>query len=361
MKQIPHSQPSIGTPEWKILRDPIERRYIAAGSLTETFERLLAEHIGVKHIFVVDSGTSALHLALLALGVKQGDEVIIPSYICSSVLDAVNYTGAQAVIADINETSYNMTVATIQPCVSKKTKAIIVPHLFGLAAPIDKIKAAFPKISIIEDCAQAIGGALHAHSNKKLGSMGDISIFSFYATKVITTGKGGAVATNNNTYAKTIRDLRSNDLISKYRVRYNYSFTDLQAAMGLQQLKKLPQFLKKRRALAQMYLHGLRSANLVLPPQDGHIYYRFVVQFPKNVSVEKITAIATHMKQSGIEVSQTPVWKPIHQLLRLPKRQYPHTETIYDHVLSLPIYPSLSKNDIRHIIQIFLTIYPTRT
>src|SRR3990167_7263040 len=215
MKQIPHSQPSIGTPEWKILRDPIERRYIAAGSLTETFERLLAEHIGVKHIFVVDSGTSALHLALLALGVKQGDEVIIPSYICSSVLDAVNYTGAQAVIADINETSYNMTVATIQPCVSKKTKAIIVPHLFGLAAPIDKIKAAFPKISIIEDCAQAIGGALHAHSNKKLGSMGDISIFSFYATKVITTGKGGAVATNNNTYAKTIRDFRSNYLISK--------------------------------------------------------------------------------------------------------------------------------------------------
>ncbi len=188
---IPHSRPTLGEDEVRAVAAVIESGNIAEGEVVQRFEKAFARKMGVQHAVAVSSGTAALHLALLAMGIGPDEEVIIPSYVCTALLHAVQYVGARPVLAEIDPLIFNIDPDDVQKRITTRTGAIIVPHLFGAAADLDKLLKL--NVPIIEDCAQAVGGT---YQQKPLGTFGDIAIFSFYATKVMATGEGEMVTSN---------------------------------------------------------------------------------------------------------------------------------------------------------------------
>jgi dTDP-4-amino-4,6-dideoxygalactose transaminase len=339
IKIIPHSRPSIGPEEAKAVTNVIESGYIAEGEMVEQFETAFAKFLGVDHAMTANSGTSALHLALLALEVGAGDEVIIPSYVCSALLNAVNYARATPVLAEIDPDTYNLDVTDVQNRINKRTKAIIVPHLFGLSADMGHLLKL--DVPIIEDCAQSIGTTYH---QRLAGTFGDVAVFSFYATKVITTGEGGMLATNSGKIAERIRDLKAYDKRQDYKVRFNYKMNDIQAAMGITQLEQVGSIIWRRKEIAARYRRSFCSLRLKLPPADpGHIYFRYVLELGTESSpwIEKL-------KRLGI-ICEQPVHVPLHQSLKL--TGYPATEAAWRQSLSIPIYPILTDEEIDRIIE----------
>ncbi len=336
---INHSRPTISKHEITAVIKVLRSGYLANGPICQKFERSFSRFIGVKESVAVTSGTAALHLALLALNVGAGDEVIIPSFVCAAVLNAVNYTGAKARLADIELEDFNLSLDDVTRRLSKKTKAIILPHIFGKPADIRNfLKLGIP---IIENCAQGVGAKLRG---KRIGSFGTLSTFSFYATKVLTTGYGGMVCSNNSTYIKRIKDIIVPDEREDYKVRYNYKMSDISAALGLSQLKRLRFFIAKRRRLAKAYDEILSSSKeIVLPSGDGHIYFRYVIRIRGDIK-----KIIKGLAKRGIEAKR-PVFKPLHQYLGFKKSEYPKAEAAYNSAISLPIYPTLSEGEARFI------------
>jgi dTDP-4-amino-4,6-dideoxygalactose transaminase len=210
---IPHSRPTLGPEELRRVTRVFESRHIAQGEMVQRFEQTLAAKLGAEYAVCTSSGTAALHLTLLAMNIGDPDEVIIPSYVCSALLNAVNYVGATPVLADVDPETCNIDPADVKRRLTGRTRAIIVPHLFGLAANLDDLLNL--KVPIIEDCAQAIGGSYH---HKPLGSFGQAAIFSFYATKMITTGEGGMVVSNSKKFIERTRDLREYDKSADYKI-----------------------------------------------------------------------------------------------------------------------------------------------
>ena len=336
---IPHSRPTIGSQEAKAVSKVIESGYIAEGEVVEQFEAACAKFLGIDHAISTNSGTSALHLTLLAMGVGTGDEVIIPSYVCSALLNAVNYTGATPVLADIHPDSYNLNVTDAKKRIKECTKAIIVPHLFGRAADMEPLlKLGVP---IIEDCAQSIGST---YNRCPVGTLGEAAVFSFYATKVITTGEGGMIATNSEKIAARIRDLKAYDKRRDYMIRFNYKMTDIQAALGIAQLKQLGPIIRRRREIAARYNRAFKSLRLKLPPDDpGQIYFRYVLGLRADSDpwIEKLARL-------GI-ICERPIHVPLHRNLKL--GGYPTTENAWRQSLSIPIYPALTNEEVSRIIE----------
>ena len=312
---------------------------LAQGKVTSLLEDNIASFVGAKHAVAVSSGTAALHLSLLALGIKDGAEVIIPSYVCTALLNAVNYAGARPVLADINPDTYNIEVGSIKKAVTNKTRAVIVPHMFGLAADIDDIVSL--GIPVIEDCAQSIGARI---KGRYAGSFGTLSIFSFYATKMLGAGEGGMVLSDDPDLIETVRDLRGYDERDTYKTRYNYKITDIQTALCNSLLKKLPSFIDKRKEIASTYNAGLTGEKIKTPIVQGereHVYYRYVV------SVKNPLQFMSEMKSRGVECRR-PVFKPLHAYLQL--SGYPNTDEVCGNAVSIPIYPSLRKEEVRMIV-----------
>jgi dTDP-4-amino-4,6-dideoxygalactose transaminase len=335
---IPHSRPLIDENDIKAVEAVIKSYNLSEGRHVKRFEEEVAKYIGVKGGVALNSGTSALHLALLSLNIKKGDEVIIPSYVCTALLNAIRYVGAIPIISDIEEEGYNIAPYNVSPLITKNTKAIIVPHLFGLPAEIDKFLEF--GIPIIEDIAQAFGAE---YKGKNLGSYGILSIVSFYATKVITTGEGGMVLSDSEELLENIRDIRNYDNKEDYKVRYNYKMTDFQASLGLSQLKKLPYILKRRRNIANRYIESLEGLPISLPrniESRDNIYYRFVI------GVKNIDSVIKDFWERGIECKK-PIFKPIHHYLGL--KGFKNSEYAYNSFISIPIYPSLSDNEVEKI------------
>jgi dTDP-4-amino-4,6-dideoxygalactose transaminase len=335
---IPHSRPTLGPAEAKAVSQVIESGYIAEGELVKKFENAFAQFLGAEYATSTNSGTSALHLTLLAMGVGLGDEVIIPSYVCSALLNAVNYTRATPILADIDPETYNLDVTDVRKRINKNTKAIVVPHAFGLAADMDSLLEL--DVPIVEDCAQAIG----AISNlRPVGLFGVAAIFSFYATKVITTGEGGMVATNSRDIAARIEDLKAYDKREDYKVRFNYKMNDIQAALGIVQLKQLEFLIRRRKEIAKRYHRAFNSYRIKLPPSDsGHIYFRYVLDL--NMDSRPWTHELARM---GI-ICERPIHCPLHQTLKC--SGYPATEKAWKQSLSIPIYPTLNDEEISRII-----------
>ena len=342
---IPHSRPTIGPEEAKAVSEVIESGYIAEGEVVKKFESAFAKRFGVDFAISTNSGTSALHLTLLAMGVGSGDEVIIPSFVCSALLNAVNYTGATPIPADIDPDSYNLDVADVQRRIKKCTKAIVVPHLFGLAADMKPFLEF--DVPVIEDCAQSIGATYHG---LPAGTIGAAAIFSFYATKVITTGEGGMVVCKSEDIAAQIRDLKSYDKREDYKVRFNYKMTDIQAALGIVQLKRLESIIRRRKAIAERYDSAFSAFDLKRPPVDsGHIYFRYVLGL-KMDSRPWIQELA----RMGI-ICDRPIHFPLHQNLKL--SGFPVAEKAWKQSLSIPIYPTLTDEEISRIIDSVTTCH----
>jgi perosamine synthetase len=343
---IPHSRPLIDEEDIKAVAEVLASGHIAQGERVKEFENAIANFVGVKHAVACSSGTAAIHLALNSLGVKKGDEVIMPSYVCSSLYFATLYVGAKPVIADIDISDLNISTKSVRGLISAKTKAIIVPHMFGIPAEIDEFLKL--EIPIIEDCAQSLGAE---YKGRRVGSFGDLAIFSFYATKMITTGEGGMVITNSNDLYSKINEIRDYDKKPLTPVKYNYKMTDFQAALGISQFKKLPRFIKRRREIATLYNKKLSNYNVKLfsiPHYKEPVFYRYVVMVNDAESIQK------RAKENGVTFEK-PVHKPLHKSLNA--SECPNSDEAYEKALSIPIYPSLREEELSYIISAFDKIF----
>lgn len=334
-----HSRPTLGDEEIERVRMVMNSGHLTQGGMVLRFERAMASYIGAKGAVACNSGTSALHLALLGMEIGPGDEVIIPTYVCTALLNAVRYVNAAPVLADIDPNTLNLDPEDIKRKLRPQTRAIIVPHLFGMAADIEPLlKLGVP---IIEDCAHAVGATYH---KQKIGSFGHAAIFSFYATKMMTSGEGGMVLSNCAELLEKIRDIRQYDNRADTRLRYNYKLMDIQAAIGLTQLEKLPDFIERRRSIAKDYNSGFKNMPAKLPPDDpGSVYYRYILQTGKKNIPEVIEQLGKH----GIECAR-PVFEPLHRLLNI--NGFPQSEQAWSQSLSIPIYPSLTTRQTRRVI-----------
>jgi len=339
MEIIPHSRPTIGEEEAAAVASVLASGQLAQGEQVLCFEKTLASLIGVAGAVAVSSGTAALHLALLALEIGEDDEVVIPSFVCPALLNAIRYVRAVPVLTDINPETFNMDVPDLKKRLTGKTKAVIVPHMFGLPADIREIVSL--GVPVIEDCAQSLGSR---YEGLPTGSFGTLSVFSFYATKVICTGEGGMIASGDSRLLGKIRDLRDYDEKDDGCLRYNYKLTDLQAALGLTQLRKLPALLGRRLAIAGRYhefFRGYLLSKPVCPSDREHIYYRYIIR------TERLLKLLDAGREAGIAYRR-PVFKPLHHYLKM--TGYPQTDAAFFGTVSLPIYPSLLDTEIKTII-----------
>ena len=337
---IPHSRPSLSESDSRAVLSVLKSGQLSQGPVVERFEKQLATYIGKREAAATSSGTSALHLALLALGVREGDEVVIPSFVCTAVLHAVAKAGATAVLADIDPVTFNISPSSVAKKITARTKAVVIPHMFGQPANLEELSGL--GIPLIEDCAQSIGAN---YKGRRVGSMGTLSVFSFYATKVITSGEGGMVLSDSESHIAKVKDLRDYDHREDYVSRFNYKMTDIQAALGQSQLSRLGELLQRRREIVSLYFKEFKNGPFELPVDArdlSHIYFRFVVKFEKTGE-----AFQKHMKDRNI-ICLRPVHKPLHDYLHL--NGFPITSDAWQKTLSIPLFPSLSDEEIERIL-----------
>jgi perosamine synthetase len=363
MRIIKINEPCIGNEEIElvvnVLKSGILSNRNGSGPIVSSFERKFANYVQAKHAVAFCSGTAALHAALLSIDIKAGDEVIVPSFTFSATANAVVLAGAKPVFADIDENTYCITSESVQKVITRKTKAIIPVHLYGLPADLDPIIEIARKYDayVIEDAAQAHGAI---YKDKRIGCIGDLTCFSFYAGKNMTTGEGGIVTTKDEELYNNLRTIRSHGEEKPYwvtRLGHNYRMSELSAAIGLAQLDKLPSFLEKRRKNAKLLTEILRSLKkLILPIEpEGrkHSWYLYTVRL-KGANVAKRNKIVRKLREKGIEASvyyETPVHLlPFYeQEFGYKKGMYPECEKAARQVFSLPIHPKVSDEDIEYI------------
>lgn len=326
---IPHSRPSLGPQEAAEVQRVVLSGLIAQGAEVEQLEQEIGIGLRVPYVSAVAHGTGALHLALLGMGAMAGKEVILPSYSCASLLNAVVYTGATPVLVDCLTQVPDIDLGEVSARMSEKTAAVIVPHLFGRVVDL----SAFVRPGLLlEDGTHSLGADC-------VGQVGAACAYSFYATKMLAGGEGGAVTTATKKIHATVQDSRSYDQRPHWKLRFNYKMTDLSAAMLRVQFTQLAVFLQRRRALAAFYRQALDKVDgVVLPPvQKGEVCYRFVVRLPGR-SLERVQRALLELGVS----SARPVWRTLHQCLKLSARSFPNSQRWWRETLSIPIYPALS-------------------
>lgn len=339
MRHIPHSRPLLGIEEQEAVRRVLASGHLAEGMEVSRFEREMARRLKCQYAAAVSTGTAALHMALVALGVKAGDRVAMPSYVCSALLHVAEWVGAEPLLVDIDPITFNLDPDDLRKRLRPRTKAVIVPHMFGLPARLHDIAAC--GVPIIEDCALALGAK---YGTRPVGSVGVLSVLSFYATKVIATGEGGMVVSNRARLIEEVRDRRSYDGRSRHRLRFNYKMTEVQAALGRAQLRKLSRFLARRRGLASFYARALSDGPWDLPSADGgHSFYRFVAR-PRR----RPTRVREELVRRGIE-ARRPVFLPLHRYLGL--EDFPGAEEAYRRAVSIPLYPALSSGEAERVVR----------
>jgi len=297
-------------------------------------ERELAQRLGVAAAAAVSSGSAGLELALRALDVGAGHEVIIPTYACDALYHAVTRCGATPVLADADPDTLGLSADDAARRRTARTRAVIVVHPFGRAVDL----ADFQRlgVALVEDCAQTLGATL---GGRPVGARGGLTVCSFYATKLLTTGEGGAVAGPAELVAHA-RDTRDYDQRTELTPRFNYKMTDMQAALGRSQLARLDTFIARRRALAARYRLALVRARRCRVPADAgerHVYHRFVVAVDK-----PLDPVLAHLERRGV-AARRPVFRPIHRALGL--SGYPNAERLWAECLSLPCYPLLTDDE----------------
>jgi len=314
---------------------------LAAGEQVRRFEVEVAALVEQRYGVATSSGTAALHLSLLALGVGEGEEVILPAYTCAAVLNAVHQARATPVLCDVDEETGNLSPGEVRGRVGPRTRAVIVVHSFGHPADLSSMDEARPPV--IEDCSQALGARWRG---RPVGGYGLVSVLSFYATKVITTGVGGMACTSDPRLAERMRSLRECDKHDHYEVRYNCQMSDLQASLGLSQLARLPEALRRRRALAAEYSSTLSELDVRLPPSSPDcepVFYRYVVRVPDvDWAISAFGSRAVECKR--------PVYRPLHHYLPGASGHLPNTDRVYSEALSLPLYPALSRQEVRLLL-----------
>lgn len=344
-----HSQPTIDADDIASVTEVLQSKHLEDGKVVRDLEEFATKYFKKEYAIAVASGFSAIHLALIALGINKNDEVILPSYSCSALLNPILLLGGKPIIVDVEKNSFNLSLSTIESHITKNTKAIIVPHIFGFPAKIDELQTL--NIPIIEDCAQAIGGE---YKNQKLGTIGHLGVLSFYASKMITSGDGGLIITDNPDYQKTIQNYRYYGHKRMHNfVAYNYHLTNLPAALALSQFKKLESFVFKRKQIAIIYDNYFKenpNIRIDFTNKEDACYYRYPVMLNTELEIVK-----SKMEQKGIQCGYG-VLEGLHQRINLKSSNFPNTESNLKTILSLPIYPTLSIDDTAYIAKNLIAI-----
>jgi len=359
------NQPFLGKEEIDsavdVLRSGILTDKSGMGPRVLEFERSFAKFVGTKHAVALVNGTAALHAALLAADVGPGDEVILPSFTFVGAANAVLLAGATPVFADIDKETYCLRLDSVEEALTRKTKAIIPTDMYGLPADLGAVLDFVhgKGIVVVEDAAQAHGALFNG---KKIGSIADMTCFSFYAGKNMTTGEGGMVTTNDDEHAQALRMIRSHGEQRPYwtvRIGHNYHMTEVCAAIGYAQLKKLPSFLEKRRRNAEIATEKLgMSGKLILPKEpEGrkHSWYLYTARL-RGVNAAKRNKIVDRLWTKNIEAAvyySTPVHStPLYRDGNVAKRgRLPETEKASRQVFSLPVHPRVSESDIEYVAE----------
>lgn len=337
---IPHSSPEISQTDINHVSHVLTSGMIAQGSVVREFEEAVGSYIGVPHAVATSSGTAALVLALRALEIGPGQEVIIPTYVCRSVLEAVLSVGAEPRLCDVDD-DWTISANSAAAQRSIATAAIIVPYIFGITKDLAALQSI--GVPLIEDCCQSFGAMT---PRGRTGSFGLISFFSFHATKCLTTGEGGMSCTGDAELGRRMLELRDG-AAGALRGRVPCAMSDLQAALGLSQLRRYDSFLARRRTLADVYFEALTPEPSVTAPEltrGRSIHFRFPVRVAADID-KWIRAFAT----SQIAVRRG-VDDLLHRQLALPDAGFPSAVRLFDTTLSLPIYPALTDAQQAHIV-----------
>lgn len=358
---IPINMPIIGEEEIEAVSDVLRNgpltNALGLGPKVTTFESRFAKFVDAKYAIAVNTGTSALQLAVISAGVKPGDEVILPSFTFVATAEAVVMAGGKPIFVDIDPITFNINPENIEKKITSKTKAIIPVDLYGLPAELKSIRKIAEKsnLSIIEDAAQAHGAK---YFGKSVGFLSDVTCWSFYASKNMTTGEGGIVTTNNIEIANVIKLLRTHGEKTKYSsetLGYNYRMSEIQAAIGLVQLKKLPDFVAKRTKNAKKLTELLSDEpNLSLPCHTENAlssWNLYTIKIKKSVKMER-NQIVDELRKKGIGAAVYYVI-PIHLMSYYRKNfgifSLPETEKVAKQVFSLPVHPKLNETQIEYI------------
>lgn len=358
---IPVFTPSIGEEELRNVSEAIKSGWVSSkGKYIEEFEKRFAKYCGCRYGVAVSNGTVALHLALVVLGVKKGDEVIVPNFTMIAPVLAVVYTGAKPVFVDADSETYCVDVNKIEEKINFKTKAVIPVHIYGHPCNMDEINeiAKKHKLFVVEDAAEAHGAE---YKGKKCGSLGDIGCFSFYANKLITTGEGGMLVTDNKEIyekARSLRDLafgKENRFLHE-EIGFNYRMTNIQAAIGLGQLEKINLFLEKKRKNAQLYNLLLKDIRGVITPIEKpyvkNSYWMYGIRFSDEFGMTK-EDIKKELFERGVDnrdfftgMNEQPVFRKMSLQIN---EEFPISKKLSEQGIYLPSGLDLKEQDIKYI------------
>ena len=369
---IPFHKPAIGEEEIRSVVETLRSGWLTTGPKVKTFEAEFARYTNSLHAVAVNSGTAALHLALEAVGIKSGDEVIVPTMTFTATAEVVIYLGAHPVLVDCRTDDLNIDVDRIETAISNSTKAIIPVHIAGRPCAMDQILPIAQRhgLRVIEDAAHALPAS---HQGRKVGSIGDITCFSFYATKTITTGEGGMATTENPEWAKQMRMMSlhgiSLDAWDRYTERgswyyevlrpgYKYNMTDVAAALGIEQLKRCDDFYQARRRIADQYNEAFADIAEIQVPASGsdlqHAWHLYIIQLNLDrLSIDRKDFIkALNSRSIGTSVHFIPLH--LHPFYRdsfgYRPEDFPQASAVFKRIVSLPIYPIMTPAEIERVI-----------
>ena len=367
---LPYGSHYVNDQDIKSVINVLKSNWLTTGPMVQDFESALAEKTDSKYAVAVSSGTAALHAAMFALGIGPGDEVIVPAITFVATANSILYLGAKPIFVDVNENSLLIDVDKIENSISTKTKAIIVVDYAGQPCDYDSIRAICNKngIALISDSCHALGAE---YKSSKIGTISDMSTFSFHPVKHITTGEGGAITTNDKDLADQMRIFRNHGISKDLHVRtrdvehyyeaislgFNYRLSDIQCSLGITQLSRLEDSVSKRQNIAFKYdeifnqMH--RVSQLSISDDISHAYHLYVIKLKledTDVTRDDIFK-ALRAENIGVNVHYLPVYlHPLYKNLNYKKGICPIAEDVYQNIISLPIFPNMNDDDINDVL-----------
>ena len=373
--KFPAYKPWISDEDRKIVKKTLAQSMLTLGPQLEKFENDFCKYSKAKYAVAVSNCTAALHLSLMALGIKKDDEVIIPDLTFVADANAILACNAKPVIVDINKENFFLSISNIKKNITKKTKAIIPVHIYGQVCNIEEILdvAKDNNLKVIEDCAHAVGTF---HKSKHVGTLGNTGCFSFYPTKNITTAEGGMVITNSEKIAEKVRQLRNHGMTKSLKSRYsseypwifdikqpgyNYRLDEIRAALGITQLKRIKKINELRKKASSYYNKNLQNIpGIILPDMVNdktHSYHLYTIRVTKPYKLSR-NQLFKKLKDNGIRT--TVYWMPIHKYTAYRKfvktSNVLNTTKIYDEILALPLFPNISKKHQDAVIKVIKSV-----
>ncbi|MEK4424135.1 UDP-4-amino-4,6-dideoxy-N-acetyl-beta-L-altrosamine transaminase [Solibacillus sp. FSL K6-1523] len=368
---LPYGKQWLENDDIEAVINVLKSDYLTTGPTIANFEQKVANYVGAKYAVAFSNGTAALHGACFAAGIGEGDEVITTPITFAASANCVSYEGGTVVFADINEVTYNIDPIEIEKKITPQTKAIIPVHFTGQPVQLDEIHAIAKnhKLIVIEDAAHALGAE---YKGKKIGALSDMTMFSFHPVKHVTTGEGGVITTNSESYYKKLVQFRSHGITRDMEsmtqndgpwyydmqfLGYNYRMTDIQAALGLSQMDKLDNFVERRREIVQMYDEAFKDTEYLVTPKQlfegNSSWHLYVIQLnlDKINSTRKEIFEALVAQNIGVNVHYIPVHTlSYYKELGYKEGSMPKAEALYETIITLPLFPKMTNEDVKDVV-----------